>query len=263
MTSDPFTVMRSMDAASDVTPDPQRAAALRENILRQPRAGATSAVSLAEPHPERRGILRGTKSRLAAMGATAAAGVAAFTFVGGGSPAYADWSAVPEPVSAHDLRVAETGCADFLQGHTAPLILTERRGAYVLLEHATADLKTTATCVVELPKGADKVGGGGGGGGLSLRPDAVPRPAADGLYADGGVQIGSPPLGVVTGLVGSNVRAVTVHVDGRTVQATVHDGHWAAVWTGEMPGESDLRLSFDLTLADGRVITHAPHTGLK
>lgn len=256
-------LMRSMDPAAhaSVASDP---AVLREQILRQPRTGVAVASRAS------RGFLTSTRAKFTALGGVVTAGVAALTFVGGGSAAYAAWSATPEPVSMHDLRVAEAACAPELKGLDAipsqsrwktgrpPLTLSERRGDYVLLQYVTNTVEEKVqTCLVTLEPGASTVRDVGAVAGGSDQPLKAPTPQS--AWMGPASTQGDPPLTVVQGVVGTDVAGVTVHAGVKAVQATVKNGQFTAVWPGALyDGTHRKPLSVDVTLKNGRVITNAP-----
>ncbi|MBC3763151.1 hypothetical protein ACUN7V_14590 [Quadrisphaera oryzae] len=225
---------------------------------------------------------------LAGAAAAVAVGVGATQVLGGGATAYASsWVPVPSAASPADVAAARGACAGSatsVAGDRADQLqprLAERRGDLVVvaLDDGTAT-PVTLTCVVALPPGgrAAFVAAGGGGGGA--------RPASDALGPPGIFQQTTPgdELSIVDGLVGDRVRAVTVRTaEGRVVEATVQDGHYAAWWPGlamrrttepfpegsggGCAGDCDgTRLvedfTLDVTLADGTVVRGLSASGV-
>lgn len=230
------------------------------------------------PRPRRTGV---RVALLAGAAAAVAVGIGATQVLGGGATAYADsWEPVPAPASAADVAAAREACAGSVSemgGDVAAVMrprLAERRGDLVLLamDDGTAQPQTL-TCLVAVVPGKDaRLVAAGGGGGLA---------AAPGTVSDPGIFMQSTPgdeLSAVDGVVGDGVRDVTVVTDdGRTVQATVQNGHYAAWWPGLAmrstsepypPGQSGgcagdcdgTRLveafTLDVTLDDGTVLRH-------
>ena len=76
------------------------------------------------------------------------------------------------------------------------------------------------------------------------------------------------PISMVDGIAGSEVTGITMHVADLTVQATVENGRYAAWFPAEIfppaqewgrsggPGPEPF-ITYDITLADGTVITDA------
>lgn len=231
------------------------------------------------PRPRRTGV---RVALLAGAAAAVAVGIGATEVLGGGATAYADsWEPVPAPASTADVAAAERACAGTARsvaGDGASRLqprLAERRGDLVLLAlDDGAPEPATVMCVAALPPGggADFLSGSGGGG--------VVRPPADGVTDAGIFQRTTPgdELSVIDGLAGKRVEAVTVHTaDGRSVEATVEGGHYAAWWPGRAMVERDQPLpsgaqggcagdcdggqpvpsyTLDVTLDDGTVLRH-------
>lgn len=262
-----------------------RAAAVLERTLvvgRFPDERASSRRDSLLPRPRRTG------ARLAVLGAAAAAvavGIGATQVLGGGTTAYADsWEPVPVPATSADVAAAREACADsetsMAEDGGAPLEvqLAERRGDLVLLamDDGTAQPQTLTCLAAVVPgKGARMVAAGGGGG----------LAAAPGTVSDPGIFMRSTPgdeLSAVDGVVGDGVRDVSVITDdGRTVRATVQNGHYAAWWpglamrstsepypsgqSGGCAGDCDgTRLvetfTLEVTLDDGTVVQHVVPT---
>jgi hypothetical protein len=108
---------------------------------------------------------------------------------------------------------------------------------------------------------ADQVSSGSGG---STGPASIPP--ATRITQGGFAQMGDEEKASFTdGQVGADVVGVTIHAGDTTVTATVSNGHYAAWWPGASlsdmrppaNGEGDIGpdLSYDVTLADGTVLT--------
>ena len=205
--------------------------------------------------------------------------------------AYADWTVTPTHVTTRDASRAAAACRESVssagdgRGTSFPaskltIRLAERRGAWVLtflsatLETTTAD---TASCIVHLPRGTDGppvvvdwAGGGGGGSSAPTGAELTPGGTAQFGPTDGlealirGVPRHSETFSTTTGHVGPDVVGVTIHAAGRTLEASVADGAYAAWWpwpafdpstTGAPGGEGgpEPALRYDVTLRDGTV----------
>jgi hypothetical protein len=286
-----------------------RAAALLDRILAtDPEAGRgapglgdfaemdSARLALLTPSPPRRGLRRVALASVAAAVLTAGAIV-----LPGRSPdyAYADWTATPTSVTDHDATRAAAACRESVgsvgDGGDGPSFpasqlatrLVERRGAWVLalLSARTAENYTwDASCIVHLPAGGEGSPvvvdwGGSGGGGWPEPPGAQltlggvsefgPTSSIDALIR--GVPRHSETFSTTNGQVGPDVVGVTIHAGGRTVQASVADGTYAAWWPGPAfdhstpsapigDGGPDPALTYDLTLRDGTVRRDATPT---
>ncbi|HHV21497.1 MAG TPA: hypothetical protein GXZ30_08180 [Propionibacterium sp.] len=213
--------------------------------------------------------------RWLAVGAAAAAfAVAAATLpsLWPVTPAYATWTAEPIPVTGVIRDKAVNACQQVLadratgsrgggpqpepRAETARTVLAEQRGEVILVSLVT-DNDSTYSCMFDAARPTRPVAGGGG----IATTETLPRPplgpeqlrsfgnglrgGADGGYAD------------TSGRVGSDVRAVTIHANGLTLDATVTDGVFAAWWPVPGPFEEPMitDIRFDITLADGSVLT--------
>lgn len=209
--------------------------------------------------------------------AAAAGLVGALTIGGqGGAPAYASWTPTPTPVTGATLTNAEKACRASLaeqQSHMAELppelrpttrpetartVVAERRGDYLFLAMATAD-GSTAECFLDADT-PDRVEGMTG----SASTPSSPPPAAlrGGQFEVPGAGSSSGPEGsfaFTQGRVGPDVTGLTLRTEGRTVQATVSDGHFAAWWPSTAAGGSGPapQIAYDVTLAGGTVLRDA------
>lgn len=98
------------------------------------------------------------------------------------------------------------------------------------------------------------------GGGIPSATSPAPAPLApEQLEGGGGGMSGGREgsFASTQGRVGSDVRGVTIHAGGKTVEASVNDGTFAAWWPIEdfKPSLVD-NITFDVTLSDGRVLTN-------
>ncbi|WP_141397214.1 hypothetical protein [Mobilicoccus massiliensis] len=193
-------------------------------------------------------------------------------------PAYASWTAQPQAVDPAALAADEAACRDSLaeslqrlqdgpaserpttDPSTARTVAAERRGDFVLLAMVTSD-GSTQECFFDAGD-PGRVRGSTGG----VRTASSPAPttlAPGGLDISDGGQASGPEgtYSFAEGRVGADVRAVTVHAEGRTVQATVSNGHLLAWWPAAATGPltSQPIISYDVTLQDGRVIANAPN----
>lgn len=280
--------LRTVDVAdTHLTPDQRaRKDALLTSLLAEPldapRAGSTSVLT-----PDQRALVvarrrRRRVTRLAVPLLAAASVGAWFAWPGhpgtgtGSGAAFASWTSTPSPVDARTRDLAEKGCRaslddtiDHLKDATPPsnvdpasmrLVVAERRGAIVFLHLAGPD-GSTQDCYSSTEAPGDILGSGGG---LATSQSAPPRAlAADQIeIAEGsGFSSGSSAYSAATGRVGSAVRAVVVHSAGRTATATVSNGYVAAWWPARTlpPNAPSPRATYDVTLADGRIIRDAPN----
>ncbi|WP_353951349.1 hypothetical protein V6K52_17180 [Knoellia sp. S7-12] len=260
--------LRSLDAASDVSSDPDRRDAILTAILDTPAATHPSPPSLA-PAPQRPPV-----RRWAAVGAIAAAatGVAIVLPTLTAAPSYASWTARPDTVTAAESALVRDACLDnqgssigdgSMSTKDLSVQLAERRGDFVtmLLSKREAD-RTIASvyCHVRLPAGSESVsdvqGGATGGGGL-------PAPAGR-QFTQGGISEfgGDDGASITEGEVGPDVIGLTLHADGHDVIATITGGTYAAWWPGKAfadftgpsgEGGPEPAITYDVTYADGTV----------
>lgn len=222
--------------------------------------------------------LRGRRLRRVArwmLPAAAAAGlVGALTLGGQGDrPAYASWTPTPTPVTGATLTGAERACRAAMaeqQSHmdelpaqlrpttrpeTARTVVAERRGDYLFLAMATAD-GSTAECFFDADA-PDRVEGMTGSASTSASPPPVTLRGAQ--FEAPGAGMSSGPEGTYAftqGRVGPDVAGLTLRTEGRTVQATVSDGHFAAWWpSAAKPGAGAMPdIAYDVRRADGTVL---------
>jgi hypothetical protein len=265
MTHDYDTTLRQLDAADGVRHDDDRAraAALLERVI-------TTEQESARPTKRR---LSGRRLALVPVGAAVAVAAAVFAFngPGGTTMAYASWTPSPSTISGDDLHAVVDACrAQFERGggpvdfHGIPVVLSERRGDYVAVVFADDNPQRSADCLAHNVAGsgrADQVSSGSGG---STGPASIPP--ATRITQGGFAQMGDEEKASFTdGQVGADVVGVTIHAGDTTVTATVSNGHYAAWWPGASlsdmrppaNGEGDIGpdLSYDVTLADGTVLT--------
>src|SRR5690606_4074707 len=211
------------------------------------------------------------RSRWATRALPIAAAVAAVAVIApslyNDDSAFASWTAQPATAAVDDVAEAGRLCADFFA--VIPVIdelrdpqvaLAEQRGAWTYTVLTTADHKYV-DCLMELDRGllGNLFGPArtqGGGGVTQLSAEA---PAADRIEAAmyGGTGSGDADVVVlaVSGRAGDDVQSVVAHTPTTgDVQASVHEGYWAAWWPAEL-GEAESStmdgLSFTVTLRDG------------
>lgn len=190
------------------------------------------------------------------------------------TPAYASWTPTPTPLPEPAARAASRACLDSLAAsaakgsapsHAKPdlrletvrTVVAEQRGEFVFVALATGS-GVEYSCLAPAAH-PDRVSSAGGGIPTMASPEPAPLTPQQ-LTSGGAGLAGSPSggFGYSQGRVGADVRRVTIHADGQRVEASVNDGHFAAWWptkaaTAEpMP---DPIVTFDVTLADGRVLT--------
>jgi hypothetical protein len=180
--------------------------------------------------------------------------------------AFTSWTPTPSPLTAQELALVAPPCRDRLDGDSldigrAQLVLAERRGEFVALLYRTDDPDMAGSCVVRNRRGStdvDEVSAGiGGGSGPTLRPG--PRAYTQGAFHQ------TTDVTVTDGGVGSEVRGVTIHALGLSVEASVRNGRYVAWWPGKAfrdvatgdGVEPRFEVTYDLTLVDGTVIRNA------
>lgn len=235
---------------------------LLENILATP----STVIPLAskQPPPRRRWLLAGAAAAVVTLAATTIPGLLPTT------PAYGTWTATPIPVTGETRTKAVDACqkqlADSGRGwkgperpkplaDTARTVLAEQRGQVILVSLVT-DNDSTYTCAFDAER-PDRVSMASGGIATEQTPVSPPL-AAEQLrsFGWGYSSEANWAFADTTGRVGADVRAVTIHANGTTFDATLEDGIFAAWWPAPVRSEPmiiDVR--FDVTLADGRVLT--------
>ncbi len=206
-----------------------------------------------------------------------AVGWAGYSSVTNAEPAFASWTAVPAAATPHDVTVARDACRRGLRAGpslarlpldwgAARLALAERRGAFVAVVLRTVEPDVSLHCLVRNDPGSPDAevidaSGGAGAGTPRERPASIPPDAIGEFTFTDRFDRGGAAM--ADGLVGTGVTAVTLHVGAVAVQATVHDGLFAAWWPTKGPLSRSLAngpraiTRVDLTLADGRVIRDA------
>lgn len=260
--------LRSLDAANPALTEDERirADALLDRILETTEVEGASGVDGAGASVPRTAPLR----RLVLVPTAVAALVLAilvFPGDGGGDPVYASWTPTPTAVDDADLEAVTKACTRRLAGtmdlDDAELALAERRGDHVALLYRTDDPDMSGSCLATIPADSGRVqdvmSGAGGSSGPAM--SAPPTGFTQGAIAqyDG--------VSITDGAVGEEVVAVTIHAGGHTIETTVRDGRYVAWWPGAAFEADDAQpsgeggpgpiLVYDLTLADGTVITDA------
>jgi hypothetical protein len=255
MTPDLDAVIRSLDPApTGLTPAQRgRAAASLDRLV------ATA------PGPSPR-VRRRVRPLLVLPTAAVALAAGVLMLPRGERIAFTSWTATPTALTTEELAVVAPVCRDRLAGGSldldrARLALAERRGEFVALLYRTEDPDMSGSCVAHHRAGTSDVddvhAGIGGASGPALRPR--PRAFTQGAFMQ------TADVSVTDGAVGSQVRAVTLHAGGLTVQASVRDGRYVAWWPGkafrDVPADSAVEsppaVTYDLTLVDGTVIRNA------
>ncbi len=262
-------VLRSLDAASAPLTEGEmlRAQATLEAVVATP--------STADVKPERAPAVPRRRRRLALVAAAAALVVVSALLQSDGSGmAYASWTPTPSEATAADIAAAEAVCRnkmrddDTIDGDQAERALAERRGDLVAIVYRTEDPDLTAVCLVHNASGTTEVDGVRFGIGGSEGP-ALQAPRHG--FTQGAVfQYDGGAASITDGAVGPGVTAVTIHAGGISVRATVEGGRYVAWWPGAAfkdgpkarsgPGGTHLDLSYDLTLADGTVLSDVAPT---
>jgi hypothetical protein len=204
-----------------------------------PREADTS-VPLAPPHRLKRAALIGLC--VVAMGAA----VLAVDLVGSGSPsAFAAWTTATTTPPPSQLGAAQSACQSFykrttkifkqiptsIPGSLPPLAVIDARGPYEMIVYAG-----TSGEGVCLWHSSGVIGAGasaGNGGSLPATSDHSIGIPGVGFMRIGGRSV----LTYAYGHAGPSVTGVTLHLtNGVRVQATVHDGFYAAWW----PSQTDV-----------------------
>lgn len=246
------TKLRDLDPARDI-PD---------SLVSEPRARAllarlTADMELAPSRPRP----RKTRTRvLTASLAIAATTAGAFVLVQsvGAPSAYASWTAKPRAATADETLTWGQQCVSMSRGgpRDYAVRLVEMRGkfAYTVL---TAPDGFEATCLMADNGPGQPVTGGGFMGSLT----AEPQP--DGLATNSVRSVtneGDDTEYEVTGKAGPEVAAVSFHVNGTEVHATLKDGYFAAWWpdlTSILPTWGPPNPDVTVTLQDGTRHTRA------
>lgn len=249
--------LRSLDAASPLTPDQQaRADALLASILATDATGGADGARVVSLRPRRlaRWLVPAAAASVLAVGALV------WPWNPSLNAAFADWTDTPSSVEPGLLAKATEGCRAFMgtwevpdAGH-ARVGLAEQRGSHVFVA-LRADDGSTAECLVEAENG--QVRGGTGGGPGPLAPLGPRDVEMDGP----GMQSGPGyAFAFLRGRVGAEVEAVTLHADGRAIHATVANGEFVAWWPTTPWGPDDtlgpLDVTADVTYTDGTVSPH-------
>lgn len=181
--------------------------------------------------------------------------------------AFASWTAQPAAPAVDDVAEAGRLCADFfadipvIEALADPQVaLAEQRGAWTYTVLTTSD-DQYVDCLMELDRGLlgnlfgpRFASGGGGVSPLSPEPPGVDRIEAV-MYGGSGRGDSDVVVLAVSGRAGDDVQSVVAHTpETGDVQATVHEGYWAAWWPTELEGAENPTmdaLSFTVTLRGG------------
>lgn len=262
----------SLDAAPTHLTDDQhdRKAALLAAIL----GDAAPVAGLVEARPRPSG--RWVRALIPAAAAAAVVGMLILPGSTGAPPAYASWTPEARPVVGDALTRSSDACRAAMGGmagpsgdeapelrsdvraETARTVVAEQRGDFLFVAMVT-DSSATGECFL-LAENPGRVVAMTGGAPTAATPPPVVL-ASDQIEAAGG-GLASGPEGSYAfagGRVGDEVRAVTIRVDGVTIQATVSDGSFAAWWPTRLVSEPTPSpiLAYDVTLADGRILKDA------
>lgn len=265
-------LLRDLDAAPDhSTSSPERTRALLEQVIatgvtedaaRDSANGATPAPVPSRPAPSRRRTR--TRAALVTGGLVAAATTGLLVLpplLGGGDPAYASWTAIPDDLAAEERPDAAEDCRDaqldtpgggdeYPQLDDATVAIAERRGEWITVVLSGPD-GFSATCTTDAsdPFGRGWIGSAGTPGGWQpLGPREV---FASGL----GVAHASGPLSMAQGYVGADIVGITYDsAEHGTVAATVAAGHFALWFPGDELDDDmvfDTGVPIDVTYTDG------------
>ena len=264
--------LRSLDAAAAaISPvEQQRAGAVLERIVAS--AGTAPPAPAPPVAPVRpRGSRPGRPGLL--LPAAAIAVVAGSVLAQGMRPDDMDltsWTASPGAVTPAELELLAPPCRDQLAGGSldmgrARLVLSERRGDFVVLLYRTDDPDMSGTCLIRNAPGATDVDVSSGAGGS----DGPAQQAPPTGFTEGAISQ-FREASVTDGAVGARVAAVTIHAGTVSVRASVQNGRYAAWWPGWVFADGPARpdgeegfppiLTYDLTLVDGTVLRDARPT---
>lgn len=258
--------IRTLDPATGVSDE--TAAIGRDTLFARIVATDPGADGRGSSRPLRRpGWSRSVPLRFAAGGVVAVAATAVLVLPGpgGGSAAFASWTPEPSAVTGVELDRFAEACEDaFAPDQVGDPFLAERRGDFVAVLFRVTDPERSSTCLVQAPVGGDieqvsPIGASGGSGPMYLPPAGQITGGAISQF-----EMAGEVASFTDGAVGDDVVGVTIHSDGQTVEATVKDGQYAAWWPGRAVADVDapngqepedfVLISYDVTLADGRVL---------
>jgi hypothetical protein len=267
----------SLDAApaAMTAAERERAVVVLDRIVATPPSAGDSATAAVVPRRRisRRLVLIPAAAAVLAIGSIVIPGL------GRDGEAFANWSATPTSVSAHDLDAVTAVCGEHLRrfvddptfpldADAATLALAERRGDYVALLYRWDNPDVSIPCLARNPAGSTDVDdlhmAAGGSDGPALKAPA-------GGFTEGAIsEFGGTAKGSITdGAVGAGVVGVTIHAGDVTVEATVENGRYVAWWPGSAfedttppsgEGGPEVILTYDLTLTDGTTIVDAEPT---
>ncbi|MER6979297.1 hypothetical protein [Streptomyces carpinensis] len=223
----------------------------KEHLLRTVMSSATSVSQPTAPPGRRRPWLWVAAGAVTATAAVAVVAQAPHSASGSGPlPAaeLASWTGTPSRPSATspEATAAEKWCVKALSsdysGKPVSYANLDVRGSITSV--VVTDGKTTSYCLT------DKAGHG-----MAEVIDPVKKLAGNAVEVDsaGGHGEGSTGLNYMEGSVGSDVRAVTLHDGGRTIEATIQNNRFTAWWPSAEPSGSADKV--DITLKNGSTRT--------
>ncbi|MGW2255293.1 hypothetical protein ACWCXH_34700 [Kitasatospora sp. NPDC001660] len=230
---------------------PGRHALHRERLMRQIDLDTPATSPTRQPaRPRLRRRLAFTLAGALAAG-TAVVGVALYDRANSGplsSAELSSWTSRPTPVDTSTGRGADTlrWCLDGMPDPGGPVTITNADLRGKVTSMVVARGGTVMLCYV-----ASK------NSGLSMSVGEVkPVPRDVITYDTGGSHgSGSATFNYAEGLVGADVKAVTMTDAGRTFEVTLDNGRWTAWWPGSDHDNGGLPESVTLTLADGTTRT--------
>ncbi|MCM4080286.1 hypothetical protein [Paractinoplanes hotanensis] len=246
--------LRALDIATAPTFEQyERAATTLDRIVATP------------PDPPRRFAGRRGWMLIPAV-AAAVAVVLAVAPWGGDGRAYATWTAVPMPLTSAETGLVGAACQDDLRIYRAldldraELVLAERRGEYVAMVYRYDNPASEASCLARNLPGTDdvdevKTTASGSSGPFEKAPA--------GRFMEGALSVFPEGVSITEGAAGPGVAGLTIHTEGISVQATVHNGRWVAWWPGRALVEDgngkwrDVPRTYDVLLNDGRILRDA------
>ncbi|BCJ51018.1 hypothetical protein Asp14428_24930 [Actinoplanes sp. NBRC 14428] len=188
---------------------------------------------------------RPVRRRLVVGVAVAAAGAVAAVTVpsllpGTAEKAFASWTAAPGSLTGEQVLPQARACAGNGRGGPstagpADVLLAEQRGLATLLI-MKKDSGVIDLCLSAGPGSDDQLAS------MSLADGPLPAPPADTVTLETMASVGEGDgrWSDIVGLAGTGVTRVDVRPDGgKSFQASVRNGWWAAWWPGPEGGEAD------------------------
>ncbi|MEL4504241.1 hypothetical protein AAEX63_03590 [Luteococcus sp. H138] len=212
--------------------------------------------------------------------AAAAAAIAVPLTLWGGpaatrSTAYASWTASGRHIGPDTARTISEACRENVRENLANsaagsdttlspdalrTVVTEQRGDFLFVAMAAPD-GSTQQCFLTASHPTRVEGAAGGWASKDSLPPVVLGPHQVETQTGGQASGAEGDLAFTMGRVGKDITAVTIHIAGRDVEATVSNGHFAAWWPAPelAPNSPKPTETYDVTLANGRTLINVPN----